>query len=544
MFAAPLPASVLLLAAIVILTLLWLRPGSAWQVAANPNCELSSNLTDLDLSEGPTDYSWNLPAAGTVDAVMIFLEFSDALHGTESTTDLYDLLVPNAQQWFTEVSYGKMSLNVTPVNTWYTMPSPSTDYGMDDGVSSAEQRAYISDAIAISDADVDYSQYQIVYFVSSNAPAIANSPTFLAHPETGFIVDGAELRLAVTFGHDIRVELPNYGSNVLIHETGHILGLPDLYSFEGFPYHRFVGQWDPMGSLHPGRHMLAWHKQKLGWLDASQILCLADEQVEATIAPLETAGGLKAIVIPTGPSTAYVLEVRRPIGKDGSLCDQGVLIYTVDANAVSGFGPIQVIPAHGDDALANECGRFYDAPFDLGPGEVALYEDPAVPLTIELVGTSDGSYDVRVTVGSVGAKVTPTPTPTPTLASPPEATAAATATATATATPTPTRTAARAVSPTGDATATPSKTPTPSPSSTMALPTTPPGATAPLGDVNCDTITDPIDAALILQLNARLISGLPCPGSGDVNGDLVTNPLDAALILQFSAGLISQLEVP
>ena len=62
--------------------------------------------------------------------------------------------------------------------------------------------------------------------------------------------------------------------------------------------------------------------------------------------------------------------------------------------------------------------------------------------------------------------------------------------------------------------------------------------------MNCDTITDPIDAALILQLNARLISGLPCPGSGDVNGDLVTNPLDAALILQFSAGLISQLEVP
>lgn len=64
------------------------------------------------------------------------------------------------------------------------------------------------------------------------------------------------------------------------------------------------------------------------------------------------------------------------------------------------------------------------------------------------------------------------------------------------------------------------------------------------GDVNCSTSVDAIDAALVLQYTAGLISSLPCMGSGNVNADGVVDAVDAALILQYVAGLIPELLPP
>ncbi len=70
-----------------------------------------------------------------------------------------------------------------------------------------------------------------------------------------------------------------------------------------------------------------------------------------------------------------------------------------------------------------------------------------------------------------------------------------------------------------------------------------PFAPTPFGDVNCDGIVDPVDAAFILQFSAGLLGALPCAWVTDVSGDGSTNPLDAALILQFAAGIIPSLGV-
>ena len=62
-----------------------------------------------------------------------------------------------------------------------------------------------------------------------------------------------------------------------------------------------------------------------------------------------------------------------------------------------------------------------------------------------------------------------------------------------------------------------------------------------LGDVNCDYDVSSIDAALILQLTAGVVSFLFCEEAADVNGDGETTSIDAAIILQFTAGLLSTL---
>lgn len=84
--------------------------------------------------------------------------------------------------------------------------------------------------------------------------------------------------------------------------------------------------------------------------------------------------------------------------------------------------------------------------------------------------------------------------------------------------------------------------PSPVPSETdTPVPTLTPTPVGVRGDANCNGTVDPIDAALILQFNVRLISSLSCEQNADVNQDMTINAIDAALILQLVAGLIPNL---
>ena len=372
-----------------------LPPGST-----GPPCSPTLSAAGAaQMNEGPTDYALALAPEGEVKALMLFVDFSDAAT-TETTTDLHSLLAPHSARWYAEGSYGRMSLAIAARHTWYRMPRPSGAYGFADGVTFAEHRAYIADAIAAADADVDFRQYRIVYVVAAKGAALPVSPAFHAYPGSGVTVDRVEIRHSATFGADIRSPRANYGANVLIHETGHLFGLPDLYLL-GAPSPSFLdpaGGWDPMSWVAPGAHFMAWHKWKLGWLTPAQVRCLGVPGThEETLTPIAIPGGVKAVVVPTGPSTAYVVEARTRTGFDSGLCSEGVLVYTVDARVASGDGPILVKRSRngGDAAALSQCGPGYDASFATGPGETSTFEDAAMRLDV-LVSSPQG-YRIRVT---------------------------------------------------------------------------------------------------------------------------------------------------
>jgi hypothetical protein len=62
--------------------------------------------------------------------------------------------------------------------------------------------------------------------------------------------------------------------------------------------------------------------------------------------------------------------------------------------------------------------------------------------------------------------------------------------------------------------------------------------------VTCGGGAGALDAALILQFDAHVITLLPCMDAGDVNGDGAVDAIDALIILQYTAGLIASLPVP
>jgi alpha-tubulin suppressor-like RCC1 family protein len=82
---------------------------------------------------------------------------------------------------------------------------------------------------------------------------------------------------------------------------------------------------------------------------------------------------------------------------------------------------------------------------------------------------------------------------------------------------------------------------TPTQTSTPVAPTVTPTPQASAGDANCDHTVNSIDAALVLQRVAGLLSMLQCAAAADANHDGRVDSIDAALILQFVAGLLAHL---
>ena len=288
---------------------------------------------------------------------------------------------------------------------------------------------------------------------------------------------------------------------------------------------------------------------------ANQTVTLGDGpfDVNITVDDIKDPDGLGGYTL--------VLEYDAALLHGLAVVDSGYLASTGNAVACS------------DSGIDNDTGRlalfcFAIGFFDPPPGPLTNEPEVLAVVTFEPVGVGSTELDIAETTitdllgntllaSMINGKVTVDTPPDPTLKATdtpmntPTSTPTESPTPTATeipATPTPpaistgifTSTPSVTATKTATATSTPTPTHTPTPTST-ATPTLTPGVSSAPGDVNCDGSVDPVDAVLILQLAARLITGLECPDSGDVNRDDSTDALDAALVLQFSAQLIDAL---
>ena len=341
-------------------------------------------------TEGPTDYAIYPKAHGVIRAVMVFVDFPDVPAEGQETEPIANHLLGDgkAQQFFKDQSYGKMSLDVTIIAGWKRMPRPVGEYVNSKGGFSFEQhKVYLTDACALFPA-LKFSTYQMVYVVAVKTPTIRLSPAFNAHPGTGAKTADGEVRLAVTFGND---SYKNRCTN-LIHETGHLLGLPDLYRYDdqGFP----VGAWDIMCDIFKGTNFLGWHRHKLGWLDGNRKEYLRSGTLRTTLTPLSSSGGVSMIVVPGDnpdhPSKVWVVEIAEPVlSPDEKLTGEGILIYSVDATIATGQTPVVIYPKRAED---NDR-RLYQAPFRVGDS----FQEDSAPMTAKIERKTSKGYEVVLT---------------------------------------------------------------------------------------------------------------------------------------------------
>ena len=199
---------------------------------------------DLSLGFGPmTSFA---PSVGTLKAAMVFVDFPDA-PATDTTRSLYDGLLPGAANWFNTSSYGRLKMEVkADFKQFHRMGSATTAYQWTRALTNQIHGKYIKDSIAAVGEKAKFGKVDVLYVVPTRAAKeISFSPTYMGRMK---LPDGTTVGKTVTFGQDI---WKRWGYKVLNHETGHTLGLPDLYpmDFLGLPTTHWVGGWDLMGLI-------------------------------------------------------------------------------------------------------------------------------------------------------------------------------------------------------------------------------------------------------------------------------------------------------
>ena len=365
---------------------------------------------------------WAPSARGTVRVAVLFMDFPDA-QATHTTEEEAARGLDWAEEYLERSSYRKLDVEFVPHHEWLRADEEWADYLADTPSGKKLARGTGEHAVALADADFDFSSINAVMtvFPSTHFDASGNaggtvSADGVTVPHSRINVDPrdepAQLLSDVGDWH--------FWGSTAAHELVHNLGLLDLYPFSASAHQRpeppdghgwVLTEWGLMGlrayylakdidhQTYVPVEMLAWHRWQLGWLNERQVHCVTDETAAVTLAPVARTGGAVAMAaVPINRYEVIVIESRRDIGYDRydggghgwrayypNLAEEGVLVYTVDTLVDSGDLPVLIAGDNGN-------GQVESFPV-LQPGEsvtIAGY-------TITVTADSGDTHTVHIT---------------------------------------------------------------------------------------------------------------------------------------------------
>lgn len=299
---------------------------------ANP-CQLLGQDGNGAMNQGFPARSDRLPRTGVVKALIVPLDFAD-VPGAERPELAYFEMANLTNQFYQKVSSGAVSFAFEILPKYVRLPFASDHYNLGSW-NGGDANGYYKAAIREADPLVDYSKFDVVYFLSPrNIPSssIAFGPAFpnKLMTEDGFIRNGT------VSGADAYRDFPGAAWKWMAHETGHLFGLHDLYTVA--PQPATYGSWDIM-SLNWSTKAIelnSWNRFLMDWLPSDAYECLSRTDaktlgVSKELLPISSpTRGLKSIFIPLSSQEILVIEHRATSGLDViPLNETGVLVYTV-----------------------------------------------------------------------------------------------------------------------------------------------------------------------------------------------------------------------
>ena len=378
-------------------------------------------------SESYTDDRFHIvpstPREWGLNAAVLFVDFNDHPGGRNGLTisEMQARIDGDGYvgRFFRNQSYGLAGVRLTPVSrSWTRMTHPSSHYSYHDGHS---HKRFIQEALN-KHSDVDFTNYDFVIIATPGAPAQPASVTFVSeYSQAPQAPDGTRVQQAITLGADV----VRHGPRPVIHEIGHVLGLPDLYgtspgeNAENSP----AGVWDIMSDAYRADAMLGWHRYKLRWLPVYRVATVRGDEVKYKVhlKPLDDTCGLSMIVVPldskprtekllvieAAPSTVEDFDVRRfpaTTFSHGRAIQihrvTGVLVYEVDFTKETGKLPVRVIARR--DGYDPHKGNLFNAPYLLGqPFQKDYADGRRISMTVVGGSPSEG-YDLHLCITKTG----------------------------------------------------------------------------------------------------------------------------------------------
>lgn len=351
------------------------------------SCKLAKVVQET-LSPGFPRFSELIPSTGNIRNLLLFVDFPD--NPSKSFNKKFaDNYFTKAKKFLEEISYGKMTPELTVGNKVYRINKNSASYKMfTDGQGDAN--GLVQDALDAADNDINFSNFDLITVVPPvNTTNIKTS---------GAITGGAALFKtkeknfpgAIFIGKNKLSDFtkPGFGWSFYAHELGHVLGITHPFKYtEGVP----GPIWDLMGNGATSvPELIGWHRFVLNWLADDEIVCLSKESkgvVEQKLKPLNSKEeGKKLLITPLSATQALAVEVRRQTTFDKlTPKETGILVYLVDVTKGDDQGIITIISSKKTTKDGQILGS-------LKPGERVFYKG----ITIQVVSSNKSSDTIKV----------------------------------------------------------------------------------------------------------------------------------------------------
>ena len=298
--------------------------------------------------------------------------------------------------FYLENSYGKLTIQTTVSGSIYTLPHNMGYYGSD---ATNGPPNLLSDTIAASSSTLSYAGYDAVMIMhAGNGQEMTGltNDIWSQWDSGSYTVSGNKFTLGYTLVPEKTPLATQSPLGVICHETGHQLGLPDLYntssggeavSLAGTS--SVIGAWSLMdwpygvdgNGVNPP-HLDAWSKNDLGFLNfSSRALSATTSGLTWSYVETSSTTSFYKITIAVAPATEYfVAEMRSTTAGtyDHQAPGSGVVIWHIDEaiaqdptrrninnNINSGIPHLAVglvvangsfsVPGHASDAFTQGC---------------------------------------------------------------------------------------------------------------------------------------------------------------------------------------------
>jgi M6 family metalloprotease-like protein len=382
------------------------------------------------LLERPTPPpAWKgMPTKGNVKILALLVAFSDyaptnsalsidgKLYGDGTAAAPYE----SVRNYYRRASFNQLEIGGTTLG-WYTTAYPRSSVAQ----TRAGREALIKEALnSFNSAGHDFSQYDndgdgaIDYFVVIWTGPDNGWGNFwwgyqTSFSDTAYLLDGKRLR-DYSWQWESRPTGGTFNPIVVIHETGHALGLPDYYDYDDS-----VGPLGGVGGLDMmdgnwGDHN-CFSKFLLDWLTPTVV------SGGANAVSLRSAGSFGDAVIFSKGATSqpfaeyFMVQNRTRSGNDVTYPTDGLLAWHLDArlnlaatdyqydNSYTAHKLLRLMEADGlEEIEANgiaDAGDYYVAGKTLGPGtypSIARYDGAPNPLLVNGVSAAGSPMTVHI----------------------------------------------------------------------------------------------------------------------------------------------------